>query len=298
MQVSAAVQQTSRVIFVDSRDRNPLSYKDTNSYVVKLPAVYRNVASARVLSAELPAGFHHFCPQLGNVSLQVKVQGAPATSVAISSGNYGTPAELAMELQVALRGVHADFSVTLDAHSGCVRIGNSQTRFELNSAGTVSDGETHYGLMYFLGFPKGVQASTPIGSTVHNLQGSRPVITTYDPYVLLEIEGLNTADECSPDDAQGYRVKAAFAKLQVRKDPSSPSHIFWESDMVRGATSLNASLLTPPIGKLDALHVRWRFHDGQLVPFQGLQHSFTLELVTIDSNFTQESSVQTFRNWG
>jgi hypothetical protein len=42
----------------------------------------------------------------------------------------------------------------------------------------------------------------------------------------------------------------------------------------------NVARFEPPLGKLEKINIKWRFHDGRLIDFNGFEHSFMLEVIT------------------
>jgi len=54
----------------------------------------------------------------------------------------------------------------------------------------------------------------------------------------------------------------------------------------------NRAVYSPPISKLSQLFIKFRLHDGRIIDFNGVEHSFTLEIEMLDNNFDEFSSVE------
>jgi hypothetical protein len=104
----------------------------------------------------------------------------------------------------------------------------------------------------------------------------------------MDIETLNKVDETSLDDRKSWRVNGAFAKIPM--NGNSGTVIFLLSDT--GYNPLNRTVYNPPISKLTNLIIKFRLHDGRIIDFNGVEHSFTLELELLDNNFDEFSSLE------
>lgn len=118
---------------------------------------------------------------------------------------------------------------------------------------------------------------TPIysGTNVHFVSGFNKCILTAPIYIYLEIEGLNCIDETSPFNISKFTlttnetngvVNSALAKLLVPSNTNSwydkaPSYKYF----------------MPPAERLRKLKIKFRYHNGQLVDFNGLPFSILLE---------------------
>ena len=264
---------TTNLVLVDSRDREYTRHPDPNEYVIRLPTTYKNVVAAKLRSIELPATFYVFTAALGNTSIKANLWDALDTyieasaTVTIPDGNYNTYQlvdAFAKALTAAFSGV-GDFVAKLDDTTMRMTVTNKNIRrFQLDTRFFASARPSEWGLGYYLGFDKGMVYD---GVTI-----ASPRLVSSNPYtyLLLEIEGFNQLDECGPLDA---RVDGAFAKIPL--PGSSFDYVMRNEDFCM----YNRAQLRPIIPRLDQLRVRFRFHDGQPVNFQHVEHSFTLELV-------------------
>lgn len=136
-----------------------------------------------------------------------------------------------------------------------------------------------------------------------------------DNYVLMSIEGLDKIDETATGAQRSGLVDNAFAKISNPNmaDPASTSqntYTIYYNDKV---DEDNVVHYTPPIGRLDRMHIQLRYHPSAVVPtattnapqtnpnfapitFGTANHSFTFELEMLDNGFSDFSSFETRLN--
>ncbi len=280
-----------KTLLVDSRDRSPLQTQA--NYSVSLPKVYENVYSVALKSAEIPKSWYAFALSAGNTSMSVTVNGVTAT-VVIADGNY-TSATLATELKRVLDLIgQGTFTVAVSATTGLLTITNNSYDFTLNfssqtqvregcgAAVTIPPTTAWWGLGYFLGFNKINYASAS-----RTLTGTFPVQYDTFNYILMELDFINKADETSIDDRMSGRVDSVFAKIPLTP-PSAGSVIYFREFGI----PLNKSILSPPLGQLRKLNIRFRTHDGKLVEFNNADHALTLDFELLENGFDEYSSME------
>jgi hypothetical protein len=101
-----------------------------------------------------------------------------------------------------------------------------------------------------------------------SVQGTRVANLNPETYVLLDIEELNGVQQCAIFGTGGTQG-AVFGKVPIVNQQFST--FCYDKQ-------LSTSEFVPAIPKLDRLRVALRWHDGSLVDFAGVEHSFTLEL--------------------
>jgi hypothetical protein len=304
---SAAKKQYRRVIktlLVDSRDRSPLSTQ--SQYTVKLPKTYENIYAVTLKSAEVPYSWYTFSEARGNLSFVVTVLnydgiGTDLTeTITIPEGNY-TATQFATALKDALDakfGTNA-FAVEYSQNTNTlmftyVKDGSTKsfifdfTAPQSQSAGcagqsTVTPTSTYWGLGYYMGFDKKVYTS--VNTSPSFLTSTFAVTVNPDNYILMELDFINKEDETSIDSRLSGRVDGCFAKLPITGN--SGDVIFFREL----CCPMNRSVMTPPLGQLRTLNIKWRFHDGRLVDFHNLDHSFTLEFELLENGFDEYSSM-------
>jgi hypothetical protein len=289
---SAAKKQYRRVIktlLVDSRDRNPLSTQ--SQYTVKLPKTYENVYAVTLKSAEVPYSWYTFSEARGNLTFRVSTDGVLYSTVTLPEGNY-TTASFAAALETELKDIAPQFTVTYSAVTNTLTIEKSNGEFyfdfrgdQTQSAGcagqsVVTPTSTYWGLGYYMGFEKKLYTSTS-----RTLTSAFAVTVNPDNYILMELDFINKEDETAIDSRLSGRVDGCFAKLPI--NGNSGDVIFFREL----CCPLNRSVMTPPLGQLRTLNIKWRFHDGRLVDFHNLDHSFTLEFELLENGFDEYSSL-------
>jgi hypothetical protein len=102
----------------------------------------------------------------------------------------------------------------------------------------------------------------------------------------MELDYMNKQDETLIDGRLSGRIDGCFAKIPTMTCPCEP--IFYREF---GCCNLNESIMSPPISQLSQLSIKWRFHDGRPVDFNNANHSFMLDIITLENNFDEYSSL-------
>ena len=311
---------TPKVVTNQYGDLMPLN----NDYYVQLPNPYKNVYGVRLLTAEIPTSFYVFNSQTpsgtdlslnpasanyykncvgGNPNgiLYIDYNGTVYT-VVLPNGNYSlTDASsplAAGTLQAALKtaldaATGGTFTVTIDPNTQKITITETggvafTLLFAYDSNNYVLPSNTFWGLGYLLGFQKtDIASSDPGGSGIQSVVGSYPVQVNPYNYILMELDFINKMDETSLENQRGGSTDSVYAKIPL--DGNSFSYVFFSTN----ASYDVRSVMTPPLNKLQTLHVKFRHHDGTLINFNNVEHSFTLELELLDTNFDEWSSLET-----
>jgi hypothetical protein len=256
-------------VLVDSRDRDFDKFPNPNEYRVRLPRQYKNVVGARLLSADVPSSFFVFSAAHGNTAMTVTV-GAATAEVTIPDGNYdmdSLPVELRAALEAAFPG--KTFATSIDPRTMQLVVECDQGDAVGVDASAAADGPpTDWGLAYYLGFPRGVVTT---GSPTL----TSPGVVNLNPftYVLLDLQELGTIDE---GGVYGSAVgKGCFCKIPI--NGISYEYIFRDLDKAAEVVECR-----PMVPKLETLTVTWRLHDGTVMDFRGVEHSFLVEIITKD----------------
>lgn len=114
--------------------------------------------------------------------------------------------------------------------------------------------------------------------------------------IFLDIENLNRADETSPRHQRSSFTDSTFAKFQL------PT-VLTETILHNESSSIhNETYYTPPLGKLDRLHLVLRTHQQKATPgfiyssgwkASALEYGLTLEIETLENSFDDYSSMET-----
>lgn len=118
-------------------------------------------------------------------------------------------------------------------------------------------------------------------------------VPTTTLYYLIDIEGLNKTDECSPGADRSGFPEGHFAKIPVYNGTTNP--VFYSDNSAQP----NIGYYSPPIGKLDRMRIRIRTHshkaDGNSIYWSstGNEWSLTFEIETLENSFDDFSSIET-----
>ncbi len=279
-----------KCIQIDSRDRQQVANSHSGDYTVTLPAVYTGIYSIGVRSYEIPNTVYAISSCRNNNTFTFNDGSDHA--LAIPDGNYDATS-LAAALQVAIRTIDGVFSVTLSPVSNKYVFTTATGDFSLTFATTAATGSANcgstnpigyasdWGLGYYVGFDVGTATSA-----------TNSLTATYVPrapafrYLDLDLEQLNKIDSTAIDNKKSGRIDGTFTKIQMNVPVGSVA--FYEDTSV---PPVNTHIYNPPVAKLGQLHVRFREHDGRIVNFNGAEHSFTLEIETLDSSFDEYSGM-------
>ena len=130
-----------------------------------------------------------------------------------------------------------------------------------------------------------------------------------DNYLLLSLEGLDKIDETATGAQRSGLVDNAFARISnpnITLGTTNNTYTIYYNDRV---DEENVVRYTPPIGRLDRLHVTLRYHPStanpsgtaqvpttanfQPITFGTSENSFTFEIETLDNGFNQFSTFET-----
>lgn len=255
-------------LLIDSRDRDFEAFPSPSSYKLWLPASFYDVTSARLVSAEIPRSFHTFSTAMGNTSFDMIV-GGNTVAVTIPDGNY-TFTSMKTTLEGALAyATGLTFTVLFSATTNRVTMFNVElTDFEL--ACPASDAPTDWGLLYYLGF----DADTTPTSSSGSITSPRPATFNNIAYILMDIEDLYGVSEGGLYG--GVVGRRPFAKIPI--DPGMEGYAMLDTSKCM----FDDVPQRPRIPRLDSLRIKFRYHNNQEVDFNGVDHSFTIRLETID----------------
>lgn len=308
---------TPKVVTNQYGDLMPLN----NDYYVQLPNPYKNVYGVRLLTAEIPTSFYvfnSFAPNGTALSLNpasanyykncvggnangilwIKYSTDDPVQVTLPNGNYsltdaasplstGTLQDaLKTALESATSGSGGAFTVTIDPNTQKITISETNNVLfriycEYDSNNYVLPSNTFWGLGYLLGFQK---VNT---TSADSVTGSYPIQVNPYNYILMELDFINKMDESSLENQRGGSTDSVYAKIPL--NGNSFSYVFFSTNSNYDVRSV----MTPPLNKLQTIHVKFRHHDGTLVNFNNVDHSFTLELELLDTNFDEWSSLET-----
>ena len=309
-------RKVKKVVAIDSRDRvfaggatNELGdvLPLANDYTVQLPEPLKNVYSVRLLEAEIPTSFHAFNseryggnPCAGGVNAYGLISfdsGGTVYTALLTNGTFAVAGLTAFKdavvtaLNAATDATGTAFTGTF---TGSVTVTNGILSLSCDQAFTllmssldyVLPNNSHWGLGYFLGFQKRDQVAAAVDAKFI-LIGQYPMITNPYPYIFMELEFINKSDELSIENNRSGDVNNFFAKIPLTEQTIGRLTYFFDSSVYDTKT-----IMTPPLNKLQTLHVSFHFHDRVRPNFNNAEHSFLLEFELLDSNFDEYSSLE------
>lgn len=130
-----------------------------------------------------------------------------------------------------------------------------------------------------------------------------------DDYILMSIEGLDKMDETATGANRSGLVDNAFAKISnpnITSGTTNNTFTIFYNDKV---DEENITHYTPPIGRLDRMHIQLRYHPASVttsptspnfapITFGTAEHSFTFEIEYLDNGFNDFSTFETRLNNG
>lgn len=265
---SALREAHSRVVtvLVDSRDRDRALYPRASEYRVRMPTPLRYVQAGWVTSCEMPHSFYAFDQAHENTSLTVAYNEVPRT-VTVPDGNYTTDT-LADALKQALEGAFPDTTFTVafpDVTRRCVLSVVPRETLAVYP-GDAPEGRS---LAHMLGF----HDTDPYVDLDGTLEAPFPVQLVAEPYLLLDVPGMGNLIEAGVRGVGGAQSTSTFAKIPLSQE--SGTYVFHDKP-------ITFNDIHPPIETVQELSIRWRFHGGFPVDFQGFEHALTFQFVCSD----------------
>jgi hypothetical protein len=262
-----------RSILIDSRDRDFAKFPNPSEYVIKLGTTFKNVTSARLVSAEIPSTHYAFSSANQNTSMVVTLSPSSSAIVTLPDGNYTEYATLEAALKTSLDAAfvseNVTFAVAVNRSSQKLSItcSDASRTVGVDTTGIANAKKTGWGLAFNLGFAKGATASG-----VGTLVSPGVVVTNPESYYLISIDPLDRIEEFGIyGSGESGRV---FAKVPVATHAhDSCMHTCMYDKQI------TCNPVLPPLAKLDRIHVKITFHGSpEPIDFNGVDHSLTLEL--------------------
>jgi hypothetical protein len=314
-----------KLVSIHSEDRDITKYFYANEFSINLPEPLLNVQSLRLVQSTFPVDYYTFSNEYQNTKFSFSVQriggGLTPYCVQIQDGTY-TACQLAIELTNVMNNA-ADptdnsFSVFYDVVGNRFWFGNTTYYFTLNfdykidyivkcTQPVVWYQYSNWGLPYYLGYDKLSYTATsqdiptinyipkthtgsnitymiPIPDKVANIAGEKDIY--------MEVDKYNSYDELYPytesnkssydNNAYAGKVNSAFAKIPL-------GNVIQDS---RNLLLINFVQYEPPIERIVRLKFKFRFHDGRLVDFRGLEFNFTIEFNSLRNEILRTKNIR------
>jgi hypothetical protein len=254
------------VVSIDSRDRQQHDTTTPSKYRVTFPSI-NGVRMVQMLTSEIP-NTEYVVNQWNDKIDFEDVTGAPGVTqtATLTHGSYSGP-ELANEINLQLNTTvgslfGADFTATYLQTMAKFQIDRlaAKTFRMFWQSGPNGPTQNNISAAEILGFSDA--ADTAIVSSIVSDGHAR---ICGEDYIFLCIRGLSSIKPSS----SGSGGSDIFAKIVLNVLPKSVAYNSFVSNPV---------IFAPAKSSLSELEVEFRRHDGRLVDFNGIEHSFTLEV--------------------
>jgi len=315
-----------KLVSIHSEDRDITKYPDPSRFSITLPQPLLNVQSLRLVQSTFPIDYYTFSYEYQNTKFRFTYLGIHHC-VTIQEGTY-TPCQLAQELtNVMNEAVGEDsFSVYYDPVGNQLWFGNTNPdgfildfdcKMEypeaLCNTSTIWFQYANWGLPFYLGYDKKkyvatndsklipkfnyLQPPTEPGVAIQSVvipEQKRVIDIGGEKDIYMEVEKYNSYDEVYAytqsnknsysNNANTGKVNSAFAKIPL--DPTTVQNS-------RNLLLVNFVQYEPPIERIARLDFTFRFHDGRLVDFRGLEFNFTIEFNSLRSEILRNKNIRT-----
>ena len=267
---------TTRLVYVDSKNRDVTVYPNGNSYTLHLTTPIKNVSKVDLVSARVPNTMY-------NLTTSSNVLSTGTANVSLNQGFYSA---YSLATAVTVTGVTMDY-LPNEGHM----IFSSTVAFTL----TISSPE----------FAKmvGLAVSTPYAASLslepsysgkYTVRSTTMVDFSLNEYVFLDIDELKTPwniDAKSIDSAKGTflgtNAQRMFAPIVMDVSSGCIKNFHESKDYSIRAT------YPEPIGTLQRLTINWYDKDGKPLDFRGWNtNAFVLRLYVTDLEERNRPPVQ------
>lgn len=265
--------------FIDSRDRDCNTYAEPNDYVVETNYVYKNITSITLLSCVLPNTIYNIYEN--NNLIHFEETDSVVLTAVIPPGDY-TLTTLPTAIKTAMEAVgNSTYTVTIDATTSRITITSDLSGgtgiFNLRWAGdTVKKGFNGSHVILREDSIGNVLGFLPVDLTGANSYTATGIVNLNTlPYLLLFIENI---EKYESSENGGSR---AFCQIYRNTDGSGGGI---NSNTIHNIQSSfhNVKHFSPPLAKLDRLHITFRDYWGNIINFNSAEHSLLFEFATVE----------------
>ena len=244
-------------------------YKDPNNYVYQLPRQFSNVKSIRLLSVEVPNTLQNININNNTIFLDIIIPSFANKYLIlnIDCGYYTINDVLQQIVQLINDQLTSSlFNYTYTSASGKISI-TSTALFHLKFRHDQNDNNNN--LWYKLGFSSAYELTNTGDDKYTNelknytdqgLLNIMPTMNNYN-YIYLSINNISNIIDIIPVNIYG--------KILLNKTYGKITNTFISSPKI----------FDEVINTLITLEIQWLDYQGQPINFQGINHSFTLEII-------------------
>ena len=315
-----------KLVSIHSEDRDITKYPHSNEFDVLLPQPLLNIQSMRLVQSTFPTDYYTFSNEYQNTKFRFTLlfpdspEHDRSYCAQIQEGTY-TDCLLAQELTNVMNNASGTigFNVFYDIVGNKFWFGNTVDHFTLDydykmeypevrcNQPVVWYNYSRWGLPYYLGYNKEQYVATSPANQINYLPPSTSGIDiTFmvqptskviniggDKDIYMEVDKYNSYDELYPytesnksaydNNAYTGKINSAFAKIPLDSITNQDS---------RNLLLINLVQYEPPLERVSKLRFRFRFHDGRLVDFRGLEFNFTIEFNSLRNEILLNRNVR------
>ena len=260
----------SDTLLIDSRDRNYITYPNSNSYKINLNKHYRDVVAIKLINGMIPHSGFYISSQNNLLHFS---EGSSNFIVTIDTGYY-TQSELFTAIENAMNSTGSNtYSVALTSDQKRNVIITSSNTFKLQFL-SATGGYLNNSIGSLLGFPP---QNSSIASTTQT--GSKPFCEYIDeePYVAIHIDEAYNIDSLNNGTDKAF----AIIPLQSTNTNGCGREFFGKYTANNGETVKHYN---PPIGTLMSMTIQFKKYDGSLYDFNGKEHYLLFDIYTLNAN--------------
>ena len=294
----------SKILYINSDDRNIEKYPNANSFEINMPQAYKNVESIRLLNIQFPSNLYNISEELQNNKLILN-----KTKIIKIPDGYYTIDKLITEIKNNTIDFDISYNNTtnkfnLSANTDCSLSFHDISYINCNSK-CVYEQHSKWGLGYILGFnkyekvdnifdyknPRIVNIKNGIGINSDNfvdIDNNRNIVMSIDKY--------NKADSILPyinntnNNSNVGLVNSVFVKIPIIKNEYNQNFHNFESNYS------NMSFFQPPITALEKLKFEFKYDNDIPVDFKNYNITFTLEINQISNQIKKYEVRKPFVN--
>jgi hypothetical protein len=312
----------SKILFIDSNDRDIAKWPNSSEFEITCPQVYNNVQSLNLLNIVLPNTIYNISDYLQNNKLVITISGLAEQIITLEDGYYD-----AETLRSSLQNKINELSGNVLMYIGYNKVNHKfyfgrknnnipnggffQLTFDKQltySSSCVTNSNVYsqhsnWGLGYILGFDKKTYSSRVIDSS-NNLKfdysdiswidtSSASVISSPYPHTLdaneniyIELEKYNKCDDLKPYLSYNYNnSNSGIVNSAFAKIPLHAASSGTNTALLDHEISSCVSYFKPPIEKIAKLKIKIRYHNNMLVNLQNANLSLSLIINQVSKEF-------------
>tara|TARA_Y100001935_G_C17310190_1_gene515344 strand:- start:4118 stop:5077 length:960 start_codon:yes stop_codon:yes gene_type:complete len=302
----------SKILYINSDDRNIQKYPNANSFEINMPQAYKNVESIRLLNIQFPSNLYNISEELQNNKFRL-TKGSTDSIINIPDGYYTIN-----KLKNTINNIN-----NINGNNLTLNYDDTYNKFEFSTTSTdcslsfhdisyincnskcVYEQHSKWGLGYILGFnkyekvdnifdyrnPRIVNIKNGIGINSDNfvdIDNNRNIVMSIDKY--------NKADSILPyinntnNNSNVGLVNSVFVKIPIIKNEYNQNFHNFESNYS------NISFFQPPITALEKLKFEFKYDNDIPVDFNNYNITFTLEINQISNQIKKYEVRKPFIN--